>query len=669
MKLSPLELVSIKWFPFLLILWSYSPNLQAQRIWDTAYLEEEMGLEGLVEDENKETLLRLPHKLDSLEQRYNLDSTDYPWLCLQVFRVLAATHVDGYEPAYETARLCLKTPPAQENNFATRALMSLEANARFFSNMGMGKRGTNVLFKGLDLSRDANDLQMEFDLCLLMHSIYIKNLRRDLASEWLHRAGEILPSINDPLNCHLYYVQAGDAINPDSSDNTGIILWPSSEAKDRAIGWTDKSIECGLEAFQQGHQLATDLMLSYHIRSGYLNENEDRLFFYRKANHFAKYRSPIIQGEAYSVLGRCYLEAGILDSALIYLDSSRVLLRDFPYDRINAGRVYMNLWKFHRDTESPEDSIQKYEVLYHIAMGEGTRDKAILEMESNRLYHRETQQKLIQLEQAKELDARTARIQLLFALLGGIAFVFLLVTVALLRIRKQNKIIRRKNSEIEIILVSLQDTVEEKNILFQEVNHRVKNNLQMITSFLDIQSQNITQKETQAFSESIRKRIQAVNLIHELIIIENGVTKLQFSKYVEELMTEFEALYYRGSPMVCHLQIPPIQFDGHLNMQLGIILNELVSNSMKYAASEGQPLNIWVQLTMEGNSFLFRYRDSGDGIPTEVFTESQKGSRIGLRLVKGVISQMGGTITYTRQDGGEYHFIIPHTPDDDHLKD
>lgn len=645
---------------FCLLVWISTIPVVAQRVWDADYLARKMNLEGLVENESKAALEVLPAKLDSLERYYQLDSADYPWLCLQVFRVLAITHVESYEAAADAAQRCLRTPSAQHNNFATRALLDLEANARHFSNRGMGERGSSILLRGLEMAAAAGDLQTEFDLSLLMANIYIRYERRDLAWDWIDRAREILPYINDPLNCHLYYVQVADAANPEQWTNNGKVQWPTQEEEAIAIGWIDKSIECGLEAYAQGHQLATDLGLSYHIRSFYWRKKKEKLFFYRKTIPYMKYKGPILQGEGYAELGASYLDAGIMDTALIYIDSSRTILSDFSFDRINVYRVYLRYWEYYKELTTQPDSAQKYKDLYNEVRAEGTPSKAISELELNRFRYQETRLELKNSEQGRELDARNARDQILVVILGGIAFVFLLVIGAYMRIRQRNKVIQGKNSEIESMLTSLQENLDEKILLVQEVKHRVKNNLQMITSFVDIQVQNVKQEETQAFAESIRKRIQAVNLIHELIVMEKGFARMQFSDYVQELLAELETLHYQGFPMNYHIQIPQLQFDQYISMQLGILLNELVSNSMKYAISEGKPLEIWIELIRDEKWLIFKYRDSGKGVPEEVFDQSRKKTTIGIRLIQGVIRQLEGTFDYNREGGGEYILRIPH---------
>jgi|GEM_PF-3913837 len=655
-----LKLYFLKAFLFTsLFICCSSNSVQAQRIWDVEYLEEKMGLEGLVGPESKAALALVPAKLDRLELKYQLDSTNYAWLCLQVFRVLAQTHTVSYQAANQTARVSLESPAARNNRFATRALLNLEAHSRFFSNEGMGKRGIIVVLRTLDLARQAEDLQTGFDLCLLMANIYIRNGGRDLAKEWIAKARDILPHINDPLNCHLYHVQAGDLLNPVMVDDASHIIWPSPEARDQAVATIDKSIECGLEAFQQGHLLSSDLMLAYHIRSAYFQKQkgETKLYFYRKSYQYSQYRNSIIQGEAYAELAGTFMDENIMDSALLYLDSAMVLPREYPFDYINSRRVYSYYSNYYELLGNQPDSVNKYTLLSSIARANETGGKAVSEMELSRIRYQESQNKVAYLKQARELDSKRTRNQILIGLLIAVSFIFALVIVAFYRIRKQNGIIRSKNIRIESILQTLKDSLQEKNLLYQEVQHRVKNNLQMITAFVDIQSANISQDETRSFAESIRKRIHAVNLIHELIVGEKGVDKLTFARYLEELVGELEALHYSGSPMECHLSIPEIQLDRQIKIQFGIILNEMVSNSMKYAVTAGEKLTIWMQLDVEEDGFVFRYRDSGTGVPPGVM--EQPGSTIGIRLIKGVARQLGGELTYERHSGGEYVFHFP----------
>lgn len=181
----------------------------------------------------------------------------------------------------------------------------------------------------------------------------------------------------------------------------------------------------------------------------------------------------------------------------------------------------------------------------------------------------------------------------------------------------------------------------------------------MITAFIDIQAQHVSEEETKVFAEGIRKRIRAVNLVHELIVDEEKVSGKGFSEYAQQLIHELKALYYKDKEFLCHIDITKEQFSISSSVYLGIMLNELVVNSMKYAAKEGESLQIWVSLHREGNKFVFTYRDSGKGLPGETIAESRKGTSLGLKLVEMMARQLEGILTYKPGSQHAFRFEFP----------
>lgn len=640
----------------LLVGWS----AYGQRVYDTGYLARNLGLEGLVKEESQAELLRLPPRLDSIEAARGLDSTQYPWLCLQVFRVLSMVHSQGPEAAANAAQQCLLTPPAQQNTFATRALLTLEGNFRHpLGKAGLGPRGSKVILRGMELSREAGDIQMEFDLCVLMASVYIRYRGRDQSWEWLNRAKGLLPKIYDPLNCHLYYVQAADAANTLEYNEYSQIIWPTPQREAQVMQWIDQSIECGEEAFKQGHYLATDVGLAFHIRSSYWRKPDEELYYYERALPYARRRSLIALAEGHAEMGRILIKLGKLDSAKVYLDSAAVVIPQNPDDHINLRRLYFNVARYYESLGTNQDSVFKYQMLYYKSRAEGTEARAIAEIAQSQFRYQEAQQELTIMEQQGELDSRLSRNRVLTVFLVGLGVLLALTLFTVLRIRQRNRLIQMKNNQIEAMLADLKLNLKEKTVLVKEVNHRVKNNLQMITAFLDIQAQHIEKEETHEFAEGIRKRIRAVSLVHELIVDENRLATLEFAEYVDELSRELEGLYYKGATLEIILNIVPMYFDQSTNMYLGILLNELISNSLKYADPESAPLRIEISLELEDDLIVLTYFDSGPGVPEAVFSKTHKTDSIGLMLVETMARQLEGKLIYDWEQGGRYVLKFP----------
>jgi two-component sensor histidine kinase len=219
---------------------------------------------------------------------------------------------------------------------------------------------------------------------------------------------------------------------------------------------------------------------------------------------------------------------------------------------------------------------------------------------------------------------------------------------------------RASKRVIQRMVAELEEAVEEKIVLIQEVNHRVKNNLQMITSFVDVQARGLQNVETLDFGNGIRKRIRAVSLVHELMLEEEFLSDVNFGDYATQLISELESMHYDGELFESHTEFVEAKFDLSTTMYLGILLNELVSNSIKHAAKEGEVLELWLNLTNVDGKFILTYSDSGDGIPDDV--KPKKNRSIGLYLVNSMAKQLDGNLTYKKENGGGKYVLEFPTP-------
>ena len=204
---------------------------------------------------------------------------------------------------------------------------------------------------------------------------------------------------------------------------------------------------------------------------------------------------------------------------------------------------------------------------------------------------------------------------------------------------------RRRNME-----QSLKDSLLEKETLLKEIHHRVKNNLQMITSLLSIQERSIKDEESiEAFRES-RNRIHSIALIHENLYRRDNLSLINIGDYVRHMSSALAGLYSKkGREVVIRQEISSgLMFRIDTAIPFGLLLNELLTNAMKYAMPEGNP-EIKVSLASDGDSVTLTVRDNGKGIPPEADTTG--GKSIGMNLISNLSRQLGGKPEFSN-DGG-----------------
>jgi PAS domain S-box-containing protein len=199
----------------------------------------------------------------------------------------------------------------------------------------------------------------------------------------------------------------------------------------------------------------------------------------------------------------------------------------------------------------------------------------------------------------------------------------------------------------------------------KEIHHRIKNNLQVISSLLDLQAEKFQDKEVlEAFRES-QNRVVSMALIHEELYKGEGTDTLDFSTYIRELAENLFQTYSLKSKNI-HLNMDLEEnafFDMDVAVPLGIIVNELVSNSLKHAFTEDGEGEIRIQLcreefNSETNKSLFSLTisDNGKGIPENL--ELGNLESLGLQLVSTLVDQMDGEIELKRAHGTEFRITF-----------
>ena len=215
----------------------------------------------------------------------------------------------------------------------------------------------------------------------------------------------------------------------------------------------------------------------------------------------------------------------------------------------------------------------------------------------------------------------------------------------------RNEIIERKRAE-EKINTSLQ----EKVVLLREIHHRVKNNLQVISSLLNLQSGYIEDKKSLEIFRESQTRVRSMALIHEKLYQSKDLNKIEFSEYIESLIKDLFKSYNVDSDRIkLNSKMEGIFFEIDTAILCGLIINELVSNSLKHAFPLNKKGEIFISLDKDDNNkYTLILKDNGIGFPPNV--DFRKTESLGLQLVTTLTEQLGGTIELHKN--GYTEFII-----------
>jgi len=205
----------------------------------------------------------------------------------------------------------------------------------------------------------------------------------------------------------------------------------------------------------------------------------------------------------------------------------------------------------------------------------------------------------------------------------------------------------------------IQNSLKEKEILLREIHHRVKNNLQTISSLLDLQAESIKDSAALEAFRSSQSRIRSMALIHERLYKSEDLSRIKAQEYLKNLTDYLEATYdSQAENIKLKTNVQNILLNLDSAIPCGLIINELVSNSMKYAFPGEQSGTIEVSLLVSSNdSISLSVKDDGMGIPADVIIENSPS--LGLQLVQLLAKQINGTLKTERENGTRVEIIFP----------
>ncbi len=240
-----------------------------------------------------------------------------------------------------------------------------------------------------------------------------------------------------------------------------------------------------------------------------------------------------------------------------------------------------------------------------------------------------------------------------FYLLFFTIFTYLLLKISSIRERRQRKISCELERKVRERTIQIELQRDEKEVLLKEIHHRVKNNLQVINSLLNLQSNYTTDNKSLALFEEAKNRIRSMALIHEKMYQSGDLAHIDFQDYILSLTNDLIATYSINCDIFLDIKIEPIKFDIDTIIPLGLLINEIISNTLKYAFVNRDKGIITLELIyLEGNIFRLKVGDNGVGMPSEMFEKDS--ASLGMELIKVFTEQLDGEIIKLDTEGTFY---------------
>lgn len=245
-----------------------------------------------------------------------------------------------------------------------------------------------------------------------------------------------------------------------------------------------------------------------------------------------------------------------------------------------------------------------------------------------------------------------------FYLLAFITFIFSILRIIKFRERKQKLIEEALEKTVAERTQEIKKQKEQIEVLLKEIHHRVKNNLQIINSLINLQSGYIDDDKVQEMFKEARNRIITMALIHEKLYESKDLTNINLKQYLDKLLLYLKSSYILNDNVQFKTAIEDIKLNIDTVIPLGILLNEIISNSLKYAFNENvQQPEIYISIKkIENEHYELLAGDNGKGFEKNIF-QSQTNT-LGLELIKLLSEQLNGKVELLDKPGTWYKIVF-----------
>ena len=197
------------------------------------------------------------------------------------------------------------------------------------------------------------------------------------------------------------------------------------------------------------------------------------------------------------------------------------------------------------------------------------------------------------------------------------------------------------------------ELLSEKDVLMKEIHHRVKNNLQVISGLLELQSKAVNDDAAKDALMEGRNRVRSIALIHQNLYQFENLSSIELKRFVNDLCRQMESVYKKQSKITMNINVPVLYLDIDSAVPLGLIMNELLTNSFKYAFDESKTgeINLGIEVLSEGK-YQLKYTDNGPGLPAGF--DLTHATTLGMQLICDLARQIGGKVKYGYENGASF---------------
>jgi two-component sensor histidine kinase len=207
-------------------------------------------------------------------------------------------------------------------------------------------------------------------------------------------------------------------------------------------------------------------------------------------------------------------------------------------------------------------------------------------------------------------------------------------------------------------LEQIKSSLHEKEVLLKEIHHRVKNNMQVITSLLSLQSKTIGDSRAFAVFQDSQNRVKSMALIHETLYQSKDLSRINFAEYLQKLVAHVSRSYrIRPDAVKINVKVDDVSLPIDTAVPCGLIINELAANSLKYAFPADTKGEINITFSHVDARYVLCVSDTGVGLPADF--DPEKGKSLGMKLVRMLTTQLCGEIECRNGVGTTFEITFP----------
>lgn len=419
------------------------------------------------------------------------------------------------------------------------------------------------------------------------------------------------------------------------------------------------SLDEALQLYNKALAIYTSLKDTSGIMSSYSNiakihyskeEYAQALDYYKKNEIFLKqYPNSERISAYYNAVANTYLKMKNFALAesfafkdLEVCEKNQLLNRkQFAYETLNV--VYSEMGNY----QKAHQFLTKYTELRDSILNEN-RNSTIAEIQTKyEIEKKENEILRIQAEKENEISKSNTKSVFLFAISIISIIIIAFILWAYLSKKKINTLLKEKN-------ILDEEIIKQKEMMMGEVHHRVKNNLQLITSIIELQLKSISNETAVSHIQDIQKRVESIAILHQFLYQSENVEKVEMNSYVKELSSGLKKSFSTFEKNIeLQYEIPTLWVDLNTAVPLGLIINELVTNSFKHAFIQSPSGKIIIKIEHLKDLLVLKISDNGCGMDS-----NQTSTSFGLKMIKSLCRQLNANWNTQSENGVTNTFEI-----------